>query len=92
MAVMPQHILNPSNPNATKVTSICEIFSKNFSFPVEVKTSVIFTFLANGNRITNVKINSNKEIPSQTGLPRGRKLKQHTHCLNSNSTRRQNCC
>lgn len=62
------------------------------TFPVEVKTSVLFTFLANGNRITNVKINSNKEIPSQTGLPRGRKLKQHKHCLNSNSTKRQNCC
>lgn len=66
MTVMPRHIVNPSNPNATEVTSICEIFSKNFFFPVEVKTSVI---------------NSNKEIPSQTGLPRGRKLKQHTYTV-----------
>lgn len=73
MTVMPQHTLNPSNPKATEVTSICEIFSKNFTFRVEVKASVIFTLLANGNRVTNVKINSNKEIPSHTGLPRGRK-------------------
>lgn len=63
MTVMPQHTLNPSNPKATEVTSICEIFSKNFSFRVEVKASVIFTLLANGNRVTMSKLTATRKFP-----------------------------
>lgn len=68
-----QYILNPSNPDATEVTHLCNT-QQELPFPAEVKTPSTSSFLANGNGITS--ITTNKENSLWPGLSRGRKLKQ----------------
>jgi len=56
-----QYILNPSNPDATEVTHLCNT-QQELPFPAEVKTPSTSSLLANGNGITSITTNKENSL------------------------------